>query len=133
MELLQDTRYQKTPVYLFFEKYVLDVIGELPQEKIDILQKINLQATFGTQSTAWKDVIREVLRLSTTIDIAILNQWYQLLENAQADAVEINTSMFCKNFVDAYFEENSHIDVWTEESLTEAKTRIIINQTLESA
>ena len=133
MDLLQDTRYQKTPVYLFFEKYVLDVIGELPQDKREILQEIDLQATFGTQSTAWKDVIREVLQLSSTIDIAILDQWYQLIENAQTEALEINVNTFCRNFVDAYFEENSHIDVWTEESLNEAKIRIIANQALESA
>lgn len=133
MDLLQDTRYQKTPVYLFFEKYVLDVIGELPQEKKDILQDVNLQATFGTQSSDWKDVIREVLHLSPTIDIAILLQWYQVLENTQIDSIDIDTQAFSKDFVDAYFEENSNIDVWTEESLNKAKVKITENQSLESA
>ena len=133
MDLLQDTRYQETPVYLFFEKYVLDVIGGLSQEKIDILQQINLQATFGTKSSAWKDVIREVLQLSSTIDIAILDQWYKTREAAQIQNIPLDTNDFCKDFVDAYFAENSHIDVWTEKSLDEAKKHIFEKQTLESA
>lgn len=133
MELLQDARYQETPVYLFFEKYVLDVIGKLPQDKIDILQHINLQATFSTRSSEWKDVIREVLKLSSTIDIAILSYWYKKREIAQAQGITIDPDLFSKEFVDAYFEENSVIDVWTDKTLNEAKELIYENQTLENA
>jgi len=133
MELLQDARYQDTPVYLFFEKYVLDVIGKLPQDKIEILQQINLQATFGTHSSEWKDVIREVLKLSSTIDIAVLSYWYKKREIAQAQGITIDPDLFSKEFVDAYFEENSVIDVWTEKTLTEAKELIYENQMLENA
>jgi len=132
MDLSQDTRYQETPVYLFFEKYVLDVIGKLPQDKIEILQQINLQATFGTKANAWKDVIREVLVLSSTIDIAILAQWYKALEQAQNNNTDLDPNIFCKEFVDAYFEENSVIDVWTEKTLEDAKQYIYENQTLEN-
>jgi len=133
MELLQDARYQETPVYLFFEKYVLDVIGKLPQDKIEILQQINLQATFGTNSSEWKDVIREVLKLSTTIDVAILSQWYKKGEIAQEQGNALDPDLFSKEFVDAYFEENSVIDVWTEKTLTAAKEFIYENQMLENA
>jgi len=133
MELLQDARYQETPVYLFFEKYVLAVIGKLPQDKIDILQQINLQATFGTHSNEWKDVIREVLKLSSTIDIAILAHWYKKNEIAQAQGITLDPDYFSKQFVDAYFEEDSVIDVWTEKTLTEAKALIYENQMLENA
>ncbi len=131
MDLLQDARYQKTPVYLFFEKYILDIIGELSEDKEAILQQINLQATFNTKQSAWKDVIREVLHLSSTIDIAILYQWYKTLEEHQAQGTNADSDIFCKKFVDAYFEESSAIDVWTEETLSTAKTLILENQEVE--
>ena len=133
MELLQDARYQETPVYLFFEKYILNVIGKLSQDKIEILQQINLQQTFSTHSSEWKEVIREVLKLSSTIDIAILTFWYKRLEITQAQGIEIDPEMFSKEFVDAYFEENSVIDVWTEKTLQSAKERIYENQIMENA
>jgi len=131
MDLLQDARYQKTPVYLFFEKYVLDIIGELPDDKEAILQQINLQSTFNTKQSAWKDVIREVLHLSSTIDIAILFQWYKTVEEHQAQGIGADSEIFCIKFVDAYFEENSDIDVWTENTLSDAKTFILENQEVE--
>ena len=133
MELLQDARYQETPVYLFFEKYILNVIGKLSQDKIEILQQINLQDTFSTQNSEWKEVIREVLKLSSTIDIAILAYWYKKLDISQAQGIEIDPEQFSKEFVDAYFEENSVLDVWTEKTLIEAKELIYENQVLENA
>jgi len=133
MNLLQDSRYEDTPVYLFFEKYVLDVIGELPQDKIEILNQINLQSTFNTESHKWKDVIREVLHLSSTIDIAILNQWFKRVDIAQAQEIIVDVDTFSKEFVDTYFEENSVIDVWTDKSLQEAKQFICEHQQLENA
>ena len=133
MELLQDARYQETPVYLFFEKYILNVIGKLSQDKIEILQQINLQKTFNTKNSEWKEVIREVLKLSSTIDIAILTHWYINLEDCQAQGIEIDPEIFSKEFVDAYFAENSVIDVWTENTLQTAKELIYENQMTENA
>jgi len=121
MDLLQNSRYKDTPVYLFFEKYILDVIGHLPPEKVDILQSMNLQHIFGTHAENWRDVIKEVLKLSTTIDITILHQWYKALEDGRINNYEVDASNFSKEFVDRYFAEDSVLDVWTEETLMEAK------------
>ncbi len=133
MDLLQDPRYKDTPVYLFFENYVLNVTGALPADKQDILQNINLQEIFSTQSSNWKDAVKEVLHLSSTIDIAIMYQWHLYLEKTDSESQEPNSQTFSRSFVDAYFTKDSKIDVWTEESLMVAKRYIQENQSLLNA
>jgi len=133
MDLLQDPRYKDTPVYLFFEKYIMDVIGELPDDKIEILKNINLQHVFSTKAIAWRDVVAEVLHLSSTINIAILEQWYKQKEAAKFDDTQIDPTQFSRDFVDQYFEENNSLDKWTEETLAAAKAFIHANQNLEEA
>lgn len=132
MDLLLDSRYKDTPVYIFFENYVLDIIGALAPEKQDILQGLELQKIFGTQAQAWKDVVREALHLSSTIDIAILYQWYKTVDANTALDTQIDPAQFSKEFVDNYFHENSQIDVWDEESLTKAKALIRRHQLSEN-
>ncbi len=131
MDLLQDPRYKDTPVYLFFEKYIMDVIGELPDDKIEILKNINLQHVFGTKSSAWKDVVTEVLHLSSTINIAVLEQWYKQKEAAILHNTQIDPTQFSRDFVDQYFDENNSLDQWTEETLADAKRFIYENRNLE--
>ena len=133
MDLLQDPRYKDTPVYLFFEKYILNVIGCLAADKQDILKNINLQEIFNTRSTNWQDVVCEVLHLSSTIDIAIMYQWHLYLEKMQDTAEEVDAVKFSKQFVDDYFSEDSDIDIWTDESLMQAKKYIQENQLLQKA
>jgi len=133
MDLLQDPRYKEAPVYLFFEKYIMDVIGELAIEKEEILQNIDLQNVFCTQATEWRDVVIEVLQLSSTINIAILEQWYKEQEKVRFSHTEINANQFSRNFVDRYFDENSSLDKWTEKTLADAKAYIYESQNLEKA
>jgi len=133
MDLLQDPRYKDTPVYLFFEKYILNVIECLPDDKEDILQNINLQDIFNTQSSNWRDVVREVLHLSSTIDIAIMYQWHLYMEEIHQSEQEADPAGFSRQFVDEYFSEASDIDVWTEKTLMDAKQYIQENQLLQKA
>ena len=133
MDLLQDPRYKDTPVYLFFEKYIMDVIGELPDDKIEILKNINLQHVFGTKAVDWRDVVEEVLHLSPTINIAILEQWYKQKVTTNLHNTQIDPTQFSRDFVDQYFEEHNSLDKWTEETLAEAKAFIHENQDLEKA
>ncbi|MDH5257075.1 MAG: hypothetical protein OEX07_03675 [Gammaproteobacteria bacterium] len=133
MDLLQEPRYKDTPVYLFFEKYILNVIGCLPEDKQDILQNINLQEIFNSQSSNWRNVVREVLHLSSTIDLAIMYQWHLYLDNAQSHGLELDPIAFSQLFVDEYFSDNSSIDVWTEETLMDAKQFVQENQLLQKA
>jgi len=133
MDLLQDPRYKDTPVYLFFEKYILNVIGCLHTDKQDILQNINLQEVFNTQSSNWRDVVREVLHLSSTINLAIVYQWNLYLVHMVETNQEPDPLIFSRKFVDEYFSEDSNIDVWTEESLMDAKQFVQENQLRQKA
>jgi len=133
MDLLQDARYKDTPVYIFFENYILDCIGKLPEEKNQLLHELDLQGVFATQSTNWKDVVRDVLKLSSTIDLAILNAWYLSVENSAKNQSALDPAQFSKDFVDEYFSENSIIDIWDEKSLLEAKSLVQKHQMQEKS
>ncbi len=131
MDPLEHSRYKNTPVYIFFENYILDVTGNLSADKHDILQQLDLQSVFGTQAFRWKDVIREALKLSSTIDLTILHEWYKSIETAESQNQEIDPGEFCKDFVDRYFNEESTLDAWNEDTLMEAKELIRKHQMLE--
>jgi len=133
MDLLEDPRYKDTPVYLFFEKYILDIVDALPDEKRDILENMNLQEIFKTHASHWREIVREVLQLSSTIDIAITYHWLLYLDEMNSNDQTIDPTEFSQNFVDAYFSEMSTIDLWTEDSLMQAKQYIQENQTLQKA
>ena len=129
MDLLQNPRYKDRPVYLFFEKYVLDIIGELGEDKIKVLDGLNLHQIFGTQASDWRGVIEEALQLSQTIQIAILDQWYLYVDKKRDQGEEPDADKFTHEFVDAYFEEGSRIDVWKDSAeLEAAKQRILMAQ-----
>jgi hypothetical protein len=120
MDILDHPRYKEKPILLFFEKYIEDLIGQLPSEKSDIIQSLNLNKVFSTEATQWQEVIRESLKLSDTLDFAILDRWLQLQEeNDPTPAKDFATA-----FVDEYFAPDSQIDIWTEESFCDAVERI---------
>jgi hypothetical protein len=125
MDLLDHPRYQDKPVLLFFEKFVLDIIGELEPKQRKILDELDLKKVFGTQSSQWRDVIAEVLHLSSTIQIAVLDEWYKYIDVKEAQNERANATSFMTEFADAYFQDNSPIDVWPDEaSLEAARQRI---------
>lgn len=121
-------RYQKNPIHLFFEAYIQDVVGELPQEKSQQYQDMNLQSVFNTKASDWKDVIKEVLQLSETIEIAILDLWYTNNEISLKEDLEYDAIQFSMNFVDQYFKDDSKVDVWEGNALESAKARIAKHQ-----
>ncbi|MDH5547344.1 MAG: hypothetical protein OEZ43_17300 [Gammaproteobacteria bacterium] len=125
MDLLEHPRYKDRPVLLFFEKYVLDVLGELERKQKKILDELDLQSVFKTKSSKWRDVIAEVLKLSDTITIAILDEWYKYIDRQEMRGKNADVELFTRKFADAYFEDSSNIDVWPDqESLAAAQKRI---------
>lgn len=125
MDLLDHPRYQDKPVLLFFEKFVLDIIGELESKQRKILDELDLKTVFGTQASHWRDVITEVLHLSNTIQIAVLDEWFKYIDIKETDNERANAITFTQEFTDSYFEDNSYIDVWPDEdSLEAARQRI---------
>ncbi len=129
MEFLEHPRYKASPIDYFFESYILDVVGQLPSEKAQAIQAMNLQKVFKTKSNEWRESLRETLHLSNTIDIAILDLWYMNQDIARAKGLKYRAHEFAMNFVDQYMKDGSRVDVWAPGALASAKQRIANQQT----
>ena len=129
MSIQDHPRYGQNPIYLFFESYIQDVIGYLPKEKSESIQEMNIQKVFGTEATEWREVLKETLHLSDTIDIAILDLWYRNREHFKTENGEYDPVWFSQIFTDEYMKEGSQVDVWPEGALEAAKRRIKAAQT----
>lgn len=121
---LEVPRYKDSPVDFFFEQYILGVIGELPEARSREIQAMNLQKIFKTKSYDWRHAVREVLHLSDTIDIAIIDLWYRNQDIARAQKAKYAPQQFAMDFVDEYMKDGSRVDVWTPAALLAAKARI---------
>jgi hypothetical protein len=117
-------RYAKNPIAYFFESYILDVIGHLPPERSEKIQSINLQKVFNTGAREWREVVRETLHLSNTIDIAILDLWYTNQDLAAQRRVAYTPLVFAQDFSDKYQKDGSKVDVWPPGALASAQARI---------
>jgi hypothetical protein len=122
--VFEDPRYKEKPALLLFEIFVLDVIGRLSPEKRQGIQELDIQKIFSTKSGHWKSALKEVLQLSTTIETAILNSWYEKLDENGGTDEDINPEEFSREFADRYFSEGSQVDTWPEGGLEKAKERI---------
>ncbi len=121
MNITQDSvRYEEQPAIIFFEYYVLDVIGYLPKEKQQKIASLNLPQLFNVDADSWQNTIRKALYLSDTLDIAILDNWIDTWEQTNPP----KPATFALDFTDRYFAKNSIIDVWTDEQLQTAVARI---------
>jgi len=121
MNITQDqARYEEQPAIIFFEYYVLHVIGYLPKEKQQKIASLNLSQLFNVDADSWQNTIRKVLYLSDTLDIAIFDNWIDTWEQTNPP----NPATFALDFTDRYFAKNSVIDVWSDEQLQAAVERI---------
>ena len=115
-------RYKENPIYIFFEGYILDVIGKFPSEKAASFQEMNLQKIFKTKATEWRHIVQEVLGLSPTIDTAILDLWIR-----NGDCYFDNEEgyrAYAQDFTDNYMKDGSKVDVWSPETLLAAEKRV---------
>ncbi len=121
---MDNPRYKENPMKVFFENFVLDTIDKLPKDKIEQLNSLDLAKVFKTEPMHWKLIIKRVLHLSDTIEIAILDLWYKNQELAIQKQIEYQPTQFAMDFVDNFLIEGSRIDVWNGDSLDHAKERI---------
>ena len=114
------------PMETLFANYVLSVIGHLPADKEAIAASIapKLKEALRTDASEWKAIVAESLRLSATIDDAILDLWYTHADLAAAAGKPLEPEAFAGIFVDRYSEEGSKVDVWTGDTLAKARERI---------
>lgn len=114
----------RAPAAIIFEKYVLDVIGQLPASQSDKIQSMNLHKVFNTKAQEWRAVVKEALHLSNTIDVAILDLWYTNQDLAAQRGVDYSALSFARDFVDQYQKDGSQVDVWQAGALEKARARI---------
>jgi len=120
--IFDDPRYRENPVYLFFEDFVLDVIGKLPPEKQQRMEGMDLKRIFKTEASEWHAALRETLALSATIDIAILDLWIRNRHLYPDDMKGYYA--FAQDFTDHFMADGSKVDVWPEGALEAARERI---------
>ena len=94
-------RYTGRPLVLVLENYVLDVIGELEQEKQEGIARL-VAAVFGGGDD-WRKTVRQQLRLEDAIDNAFREMWRQNQQIAAANNVVLHPVQFAKMVVDKNF------------------------------
>ena len=113
------------PIDTLFLNFILDTIHKLPNEKKEILKKIDLNKVYSTDFKDWKKTLKKVLHLSDTIEIAIKDLWLTNSEIAKRDGIELSPEEFAIKFNENFLVPNSKIDIWENESdLIRAKKRI---------
>jgi hypothetical protein len=106
MGMLDDSipdRYEKNPMLVVVENYVLDAIGELDPDKAKLLNEM-ICKTFG--GTDWKAVIRQQFDLPKETDDNLRALWKQRREEAeQTQADLIPAEDFAREVVDEMFRD----------------------------
>ena len=124
MTISEHPRYKDKPMNLLFEAFIQDVIGHLPEDKLQRMEQMDLPRRFKTRATEWRGAVAEMRQLSDTIKIAILDLWHRNQEIGRQQGIEYDPVQFSMDFVDHYYEEGSRVDVWEGAALQEAKERI---------
>ena len=124
MKISEHPRYKDKPMNLLFEGFIEDVIGHLPPDKLRAMEQMDLPRRFKTKATDWRGTITEMLHLSDTVKIAILDLWYRNQEIGEQQGIEYDPVQFSMDFVDHFYEEGSRVDIWEDDALRAAKERI---------
>jgi hypothetical protein len=98
----------------------------LTKEENDAIVKLNLSKVFKKEQADWKFVIKSVLNLSDTLEIAILDLRYKYRDISETQNAEFFPIKFSQDFVDNYYKEDSQVDIWQGNDLEEAKNRIAL-------
>ena len=93
-------RYNGRPLLMIMENYVLDCIGELPQDKQEAMRMV-VQKAFGGGAD-WKKTVRQQVDLKDTVDDSIRQMW----ENNKRIARENNTVLHPVQFAKMFADEN---------------------------
>lgn len=126
MQTLAPYYRAQRPLDYFFELYVIDTLKKLPTKSLSALTEFSEKHPSFFESTQgdWRAFVVSAMDLSETIDIAIWDLWIRNSSGAINDGWDYHPWHFAQNFVDNYSHDNSQVDIWTEDSLREAKKRI---------
>lgn len=95
-------RYEKNPMLVLVENYILDTLGKLEPAKVAKLNEIVCR-TFGGKD--WRQVIRQQFHLPPDADEMLLTLWKQRQEEADATQQELSPEDFAREQADQIFRD----------------------------
>jgi hypothetical protein len=99
-------RYKDRPLLRLLDCYILDVIGELPQQQKDVLEKLEprLREVFGSAGQ-WREIVEEQMGFLPSVPLGIETVWASFQENEQRLGRKPSPSEFVREFVTQNFPE----------------------------
>ena len=94
--------------------------GEIDDERVAEVQELDLQHVFKTRASYWLAVVVEVMELSDTIEVTILDRWMRTRDKFLEHGQRYDLVAFAQDFTDLYTAEGSAIDTWNREAFVEA-------------
>jgi hypothetical protein len=102
---MEDTipdRYEKNPMLVLVENYILDTLGKLDAGKVAKLNEIVCR-TFGGKD--WRQVIRQQFHLPPDADEMLKAVWKQRMEEAETTQQELAVEDFAREQADQIFRD----------------------------
>jgi hypothetical protein len=118
--------HDQRPLDLFFEFFVIDVLGALPTSTDNAINQLvaKFPFFFASANGNWREGVVLDLNLSDTIKIAILDLWLINSSKAKESGWFYHPWHYAKDFLDNYTVDGSRVDVWEGNALELAKARI---------
>jgi hypothetical protein len=112
------------PMDFFFEFLIMEVAGALPPQTAKALDEFVFENAEAFDTGGWRSEVRAGFGLTETIDIAILDRWYEN-DGVARQRVDGNYPWrFAAEFAAEYFSIDCEIDEWDEGELEAARARI---------
>jgi hypothetical protein len=99
-------RYKDRPLLRLLDCYVLDVIGELPQEQRQTLERLEprLHEVFGSAGS-WRDIVEEQMGFVPAVTLGIETLWAAFQQNEGRLGKKNLAGEFVREFVAQNFPE----------------------------
>ncbi len=125
MKCLAPYYQAEKPLDFFFEMFIVDVLEQFPDSSLKAFEDFSQEFDFFSSADGnWRKFVKSELHLSDTIEVAIWDLWLKNSEKAQADGWTYHPWHYAQNFSEKYIADDSKVDVWTDETLAEAKALI---------
>jgi hypothetical protein len=99
-------RYQDRPLLRLLDCYILDVIGELPVQQKEVLEKLEprLHEVFGSTGN-WREIVEEQMAFLPSVALGIESVWAGFQANEQRLGRKPSPAEFVREFVSQNFPE----------------------------
>jgi len=99
-------RYKDRPLLRLLDCYILDVIGELPKQQKEVLEKLEprLHEVFGSTGS-WREIVEVQMGFVPSVPLGIETVWASFQENEQRLGRKPSPAEFVREFVAQNFPE----------------------------